>query len=257
MRPSCGRDRSAPAEAWCWHDGPVSDPRAAGLAAFAGLIADPTRAAFCLALLDGRAWTAGELARHAGVAASTATEHLNRMLAGGVLVERRQGRHRYVELAGPHVAHLLEDLEAGAGAHAPAVAPRTLRAATVANALARGRTCYDHLAGRLGVSISDALATRGLLDRDGGLALTDAGRDWLATELRIGPADLRSGRRPLTRACLDWTERRPHLAGLAGARICERMLERRWVARIGSGRAVRVTPSGVTALRDLLGLDLG
>src|SRR5688572_30450267 len=123
---------------------------AAGLAAFAGLIADPTRAAFCLALLDGRAWTAGELARHAGVAASTATEHLNRMLAGGLLVERRQGRHRYVELAGPHVAHLIEDLASQAPAAEPAGdPPQTLRAATATAALARGRTCYDHLAGRL------------------------------------------------------------------------------------------------------------
>jgi len=226
---------------------------AEGVAAFAGLIADPTRAAFCLALLDGRAWTAGELARHAGVAASTATEHLNRMLAGGLVVERRQGRHRYVELAGPDVAHLVEDL----AARAPSVSvrPTTLRAATATAALARGRTCYDHLAGRLGVAVTDALAGQGLLDRDGGLALTAAGRAWLGTRLDVEAADLRSGRRPLARACLDWTERRPHLAGLAGARVCERLLARRWIVRIGSGRAVRVTPGGATALRDLLGLD--
>jgi DNA-binding transcriptional ArsR family regulator len=233
----------------------VSDPRAAGLAAFAGLLADATRAAICVALLDGRAWTAGELARHAGVAAPTATGHLNRMLAGGLVVERRQGRHRYVELAGPHVAHLIEDLVTQASPVAGPAPPRTLRAATASAALARGRTCYDHLAGRLGVAITDALTTRGLLDRDGGLALTGPGRSWLGAELRIGAADLRSGRRPLARACLDWTERRPHLAGLAGARICERLLDRRWIARIGTGRAVRVTPNGATALRDLLGLD--
>jgi DNA-binding transcriptional ArsR family regulator len=251
-----------PAEPSRWDDGGVSiGSNAAGLAAFAGLIADPTRAAFCLALLDGRAWTAGELARHAGVAASTTTEHLNRMLAGGLLVERRQGRHRYVELAGPHVAHMVEDLatqasDAPAGGRRPAGdPPRTLRAATVATALARGRTCYDHLAGRLGVAVTDALCGRGLLDRDGGLALTDAGRVWLGSELGIGAADLRSGRRPLARACVDWTERRPHLAGLAGARVCERLRQRRWIVRIGSGRAVRITPSGATALRDLLGLD--
>jgi DNA-binding transcriptional ArsR family regulator len=230
---------------------------AAGLAAFAGLLADPTRAAFCLALLDGRAWTAGELARHAGVAASTATEHLNRMLAGGLLVEHRQGRHRYVELAGPHIAHLLEDLaiQVPDGRLSPEGPPRTLRAATVATALVRGRTCYDHLAGRLGVAVTDALTGRGLLDRDGGLALTEAGRAWFGAELGVDAEDLRSGRRPLARACVDWTERRPHLAGLAGARVCERLLQRRWIVRIGSGRAVRVTPDGATALRDLLGLD--
>jgi DNA-binding transcriptional ArsR family regulator len=235
----------------------VSDSRAAGLAAFAGLLADPTRAAMCVALLDGRAWTAGELARAAGVAAPTATGHLNRMLAGGLVVERRQGRHRYVELAGPHVAHLIEELVTQASPVAgPAPdRPRTLRAATASAAMARGRTCYDHLAGRLGVAITDALADRGLLDRDGGLALTGAGRSWLEAELRIADADLRSGRRPLARACLDWTERRPHLAGLAGARVRERLLDRRWIARIGTGRAVRVTPDGAAALRDLLGLD--
>jgi hypothetical protein len=121
--------------------------------------------------------------------------------------------------------------------------------------MARGRTCYDHLAGRLGVAVTDALAGRGLLDRDGGLALTEAGRAWLATELGIEAADLRSGRRPLARACVDWTERRPHLAGLAGARICERLMQRRWIVRIGSGRAVRVTASGASALHDLLGID--
>ncbi len=236
----------------------MSDPRTAGLAAFAGLIADPTRAAICLALLDGRAWTAGELARHAGVAAPTATGHLNRMLAGGLLRERRQGRHRYLELAGPHVADLLEDLAAQAspaGGRPSDDPPRSLRAATADAALGRGRTCDDHLAGRLGVAITDALAERALLDRDGGLALTGAGRTWLGAELRIGDADLRSGRRALVRVCVDWTERRPHLAGLAGARICERLLERRWIVRIGTGRAVRATPSGTAALRDLLGLD--
>lgn len=223
------------------------------LADLARLLADPTRAAFCLALLDGRAWTATELARHAGVAPSTTSQHLDRLVAGGLLVERRQGRHRYVQLAGHQVAELLEDLGAAAG---PGVArERTLRGATTSAALARGRTCYDHLAGRLGVTITDAMIESGLLDQSAGFALTGAGAAWLTGAVGADPAALRTGRRPLVRACLDWTERRSHLAGAAGAQLCSRMLALRWIRRLPTSRAVRVTPAGEAALRDLLGID--
>ncbi|PBC83022.1 MULTISPECIES: helix-turn-helix transcriptional regulator [unclassified Streptomyces] len=223
------------------------------LARLAALLADRTRASFCLALLDGRAWTAGELAAYAQVAPSTASEHLTRLTDGGLLAERHQGRHRYVQLAGPRVAELLESLIAQLDP--PAERPRGLRAVSASAALARGRTCYDHLAGRLGVTITDAMTGRGLLDQDGGFALTDAGRQWLTDGLGIEPAALRTGRRPQARGCLDWTERRAHLAGTAGARLCDRLLDRHWVRRVGSGRAVRLTPDGATALRDLLGID--
>ncbi|MFD9790775.1 ArsR/SmtB family transcription factor [Streptomyces sp. NPDC059070] len=218
-----------------------------GLAAFAALLADETRATFCLALLDGRAWTAGELARHAKVAPSTASEHLGRLVAGGLLTEARQGRHRYVRLADPGVAHLVEELAART---APA-APRTLRAASAGSAMARGRTCYDHLAGRLGIAITDAMTVRGLLIQDAGFALTREGVRWYG---EVGIALERSGRRPLVRSCLDWTERRPHLAGAAGAALCAHALDAGWCVRIGSERAVRVTPSGERALGELLGI---
>jgi len=223
------------------------------LANLAGLLADRTRAEFCLALLDGRAWTAGELASHAQVAPSTASEHLDRLISGGLLVQRRQGRHRYVELAGPRIATLLEDLLA----HLEPVPEqtRTLRAATASAALARGRTCYDHLAGRLGVAITDAMTSAGLLDQDGGFALTDAGIAWLTSEIRVEPDGLRAGRRPLARACLDWTERRPHLAGVAGARICALFRDSGWTVRVGNTRAVRLTPAGDAALRRMFDLD--
>ncbi|WP_250038090.1 ArsR/SmtB family transcription factor [Paractinoplanes maris] len=223
---------------------------AGDLASLAGLLADETRAAMCLALLDGRAWTAGELARHAGVAPSTATEHLHRLVTGGLLVERRQGRHRYVQLADESAAQLIEDLAARLD---PRPAPATgLRAATASAALRRGRTCYDHLAGRLGVAVTEAMAGAGMLDVDGGFALTPYGKRFLASTTG---SDLGAGRRPLARGCLDWTERRQHLAGVAGARLCETFLARSWVTRIGSGRAVRLTPDGQVALRDLLDLD--
>ncbi|MEV0252470.1 winged helix-turn-helix domain-containing protein [Nocardia sp. NPDC050712] len=227
--------------------------RGADLAGLAALLADPTRAEICLVLLDGRAWTAGEVARHAGVAASTATEHLNRLLAGGLLAERRQGRHRYVQLADARVAELLEAMT---GHLEPPRQPvSSLRVATATAALARGRTCYDHLAGRLGVAITDAMIVRELLDPESGFALTDSGLAWLTGPLGVDEAALRKGRRPLVKPCLDWTERRTHLGGAAGAQLCRRLGDLEWVRRSGTGRAVRVTARGAAGLTDLLGID--
>ncbi|MFD9699344.1 ArsR/SmtB family transcription factor [Lentzea sp. NPDC059081] len=208
--------------------------------ALAALLADRTRAAFCGALLDGRAWTAHELADHAGVAPSTASEHLTRLVEGGLLVEHRQGRHRYVALAGPHVAELLEAMTAFAG---PPPAPRTLRAASASEAMARGRTCYDHLAGKLGIALKSGLLELGVVTEE--LAVTEPGMVWLK-ELGFEPS-----KRQISRACLDWTERVPHLAGAAGAHLCAVFLERGWVKRIGTTRAVVLTPAGERGWREL------
>ncbi|MER5963133.1 winged helix-turn-helix domain-containing protein [Streptomyces sp. NPDC002057] len=223
---------------------------ASDLAAFAALFADETRAAFLLALLDGRAWTAGELARHARVAPSTASEHLGKLVTGGVLTQERQGRHRYVRLADPAIAHLVEELAARSE---PAVTapPRSLRAASAGRAMARGRTCYDHLAGRLGITVTEAMTARGLLRQDTGFALTDRGLAWFD---ELGIPLVRRGRRPVARGCLDWTERRPHLAGVAGAELCRHALDAGWCVRIGSERAVKVTEAGENALRASLGI---
>lgn len=229
----------------------TKDPQAPQLARLAALIADETRAACLLALLDGRAWTAGELARHAGVAASTLSEHLGKLVAGGLLTEERQGRHRYVRLADASVAHLVEDLAAQISPDTVR-RPRNLRESSAGSAMARGRTCYDHLAGRLGIALTDALTARQLLDQNTGFALTDAGLTWF--ENTGIPLD-RKGRRPLARACLDWTERRPHLAGVAGAALCRHALAEGWCVRIGSERAVKVTEVGERALATLLGVD--
>lgn len=221
------------------------------LARLASLLADSTRATFCLALLDGRAWTSGELARLAGVVPSTASAHLTQLIDGGLLVEERQGRHRYVRLADASVAQLIEDLS---GRTRPSP-PRSLRAANASAALARARTCYDHLAGHLGVQIVDAMTGRGLLDRSAGTALTPAGLAWL-TDLGIDVTALRAARRPLVRPCLDWTERRHHLAGAAGAALCDHFFDKAWIERTRTARAVRVTPAGRTALADTLGIDV-
>jgi DNA-binding transcriptional ArsR family regulator len=240
------------------------DVDAVALARLASLLADTTRAGICLALLDDRAWTAGELARLTGVCASTASEHLDRLVAGGLLAEERQGRHRYVRLAGPQVAQLVEEL----GSHTEPAAsrqssrtspspntvqpPRSLRAVGATEALARGRTCYDHLAGRLGVALFDAMVDCGLLDTSTGIALTGHGLDWL-TDLGIDVDVLRSGRRPLARTCIDWTERRPHLAGAAGGALCSRFVELGWVRRSRRPRAVEVTALGRRELERQLG----
>ena len=149
------------------------------------------------------------------------------------------------------VAQLLEDLAAQVSP-GTAVRPRTLRESSAGSAMARGRTCYDHLAGRLSIAVTDALTARGLLEQETGFALTDAGLAWFAS---AGIGLERRGRRPLARACLDWTERRPHLAGVAGAALCRHALDTGWCVRIGSERAVKVTEIGERALRELLGVE--
>jgi DNA-binding transcriptional ArsR family regulator len=219
------------------------------LASVARLLADGTRAAFCLALLDRRAWTATELARHAGVAPSTTSEHLHLLVRGGLLTEERQGRHRYVRLAGPRVAELVEGL--AALAPAPVPAPRTLAAAGRRRALARARTCYDHLAGTLGVAIADAMVERRLLDVTDGFALTAAGTAWLRD---VGVTVPTHTRRVAVRSCLDWTERRPHLAGALGAALCGHAFDAGWVTAVGTTRAVAVTDRGRRELHRHLGL---
>ncbi len=231
----------------------MTDTALAGtaLAGVAGLLADRTRATVCLALMDGRAWTAAELARTAGVARSTATEHLNQLVSGGLLTEVRQGRHRYLRLA-DDAAELVERLAAAAppGDAAPV---RSLTTAHRRRALAAARTCYDHLAGTLGVAVTDAMTARGLLSWDRGLTLTDDGDRWLAALVGASPP---ASRRPLVRSCLDWTERRPHLGGATGAALCSHAVEAGWVVRSRQSRALRITEVGRSQLRDHLGLEL-
>jgi hypothetical protein len=202
----------------------------------------------CLAMMDGSAWRAGDLAERVGIAPSTASEHLALLLDAGLVTATRSGRNRYYALAGLTVADLLEDL---AGL-APAGTIRSLREERSRAALEMGRTCYDHLAGRLGVGLSDALVRRGVLEADD-LHLTDRGRGFLS---RLG-IDLaaQGARRVPSRACLDWTERRPHVGGAAGAAIAVWLFAEGWVIRIGSGRAVRATLDGISSMERRFGLD--
>ncbi len=230
----------------------MSSTAARHLAGLARLLAQEHRAEICLALLDGRAWTASELAAQLAVSPSTASEHISQLVTAGVLIERRQGRHRYLQLASAEVAELLESLAARVDHGTDR--PRSLRTARTKQALARARTCYDHLAGGLGVAVTDAMLDRNLLRDRGGLTLTEPGRDWLVDRLGADRAQLDASRRPLVRACLDWTERRTHVAGLTGSIIHRRCTELGWLARRRDGRAVTVTVTGQAALEDLLGI---
>jgi DNA-binding transcriptional ArsR family regulator len=220
------------------------------LAAGAGAIADPARAAMLEALFDGAPRSAGALAREAGVAASTASHHLGRLLDAGLIVVEPDGRRRAFRLAGPEVARALEAL----AVVSPQRASRTLRRATRVEAERAARTCYDHLAGRLGVAVCDALLDARALapddDRDYVLS-PRADRAFAALGVTPPPRT----RRAYARACLDWSERRPHLAGALGAAIADALLERRWVARVPKTRALRVTDAGREGLREALGLE--
>lgn len=225
-------------------------PTADSLAQLAAVLADRSRAAMCLALLDGRAWTAGELAQHAGVTRSTASAHLTVLVTAGLLSELRQGRHRYLRLADDQTAQLVEDL---AAVVVVPDQPSSLRAVRASQQLTAARTCYDHLAGALGVALFDALVDRALVGVRDGLVVTPAGRSWFVD--LAGPDVLHQTRRPLLRTCLDWTERRNHLGGALGAALCTQMLQRGWLTRTQQHRAVTITPAGSRALADLLDLD--
>jgi len=228
-------------------------------AEIAALAGDPARAGMLHALMDGRALTASELARVAGVAPQTASGHLSRMTGAGLLSVERQGRHRYHRLATPAVAHMLETIMQVASDLAPprhrlTVGPRDA-------ALRKARTCYDHLAGQLGVALADALVAGGYAELPGDAGIvTDTGVKFLG---RIGidveavPARrTKQSGRVLCRPCLDWSERRPHLAGAIGAALCTNCFDKGWIRRIEGTRAVMITQTGRRAFREQFGAHL-
>jgi DNA-binding transcriptional ArsR family regulator len=217
----------------------------ADIAAVAALMADPSRAAVLAELSDGRALPPSELAEVAGVSRSTISEHLAKLQRGGFVEVERGGRNRYYRLAGPEVAAAVESL----AALAPRLPVRSLRQSNRVGALGAARTCYGHLAGRLGVQLTEALVERGYVEREGDVfLLTPDGAAWLR-ELGIDkPA--RAGK-----TCNDWSERRPHLAGKLGVALARRFFDLGWIERGEQARAVRLTPAGREQLCAQLGLD--
>jgi DNA-binding transcriptional ArsR family regulator len=224
----------------------------ADIAPVASLMADATRATMLTALLDDRPLAAGELARLAGVSPATASAHLARLRQGRLITVLTQGRHRYYRLAGPEVAAALEALS-----HISPPAPvRSLRASRQEAALAAARTCYDHLAGRAGVSLLDALRARRIVvpgdERPTLLDVTEEGEATLAS-FGINMKLLRKSRRRLAGECLDWTERRYHLNGALGAAITARLLDLGWIERGARRRAVKITAEGEQGLSQTFG----
>lgn len=217
------------------------------IALVAALLGDPARANMLTALLAGQALTAGELAREAGVTPQTASAHLSRLEKGGLIVGRKQGRHNYFALSGDDVAGVLEGLMN--------LAARTGHARTRPGprepALRRARVCYDHLAGELGVAMLDSLVATGRLDAD--LRPTAYGEAFF-TALGVDLAALKAGRRPLCKACLDWSVRRSHLAGSLGAAVLDRLYALGWARRVEGERVVAFTEAGERKFGEVFGL---
>jgi DNA-binding transcriptional ArsR family regulator len=224
-----------------------------GLAEIGAAIGEPARAAILTALMDGRALTAGELAYFARVTPQTASEHLRRLCELRLLAVLQQGRHRYFRLASPLVAQMVESIGVVATVQAP---PRYRPASRVDAAMRAARMCYDHLAGRLAVDIADRMIERAYLalDPEGG-ELTPAGSRFLAG-LGVALPKEAAARRAFCRPCLDWSERRFHLAGYVGAALARHCLDQSWVARVRDSRAVLVTETGRSAFSEAFGVEI-
>jgi DNA-binding transcriptional ArsR family regulator len=243
VRPEANRRVGAAPRLPAMKDGP-------DIARVAGLIGERARAEMLTALLDGRALTATELAKAAGVTKQTTSAHLGKLLEARLLTVEAQGRHRYFRLADAEVAHALETLAGVAFLSRPTrlvTGPRE-------PALRKARVCYDHLAGDLGVQVFDSLSAQRLLRRRGAvLELTPAGRHWCA-EIGIDVEALERQRRPLARPCLDWSVRRHHLAGSLGAALLSRCLELGWLRRARDSRVLDFSAAGERAFRERFGL---
>jgi DNA-binding transcriptional ArsR family regulator len=222
------------------------------IAEVAALVGNPARANVLIALLDGRALTATELAFAAGVSPQTTSGHLAKLTGAKLLVLTKQGRHSYYRLASPLIGQMLEGIMAVAADGPPRYRPRWRGD----EALRTARTCYDHLAGRLGVALADALTQRDhvVLTEDGGM-VTPGGEEFLQG-FGIDIQAIGHGRRAFCRPCLDWSERRPHLAGTVGAALAGRCFQLGWITRVRDTRAVQVPASGRHGFAETFGIDL-
>jgi len=222
------------------------------IAVVAALLGDPARANMLTALLSGQALTASELSREAGVTPQTASSHLSKLEAGGMIEQEKQGRHRYYRLADPDVADALE----GLSALAARAGHMRVRPGPKDPALRRARICYDHLAGDLGVQMLDSMRRQKLLrQRKLDIELTAEGERFLEQMLQIDRHALCHPRRPVCRACLDWSERRHHLAGMLGAALMKRFNELKWTARdpAPGSRVIQFTRQGEKRFAALFG----
>jgi DNA-binding transcriptional ArsR family regulator len=225
---------------------------ASNLVEVAALVGDTARATILAALMSGQALTAGELAALAGISKSTASEHLAKLETAKLVAVAAEGRFKYYRIGSQRVAAMLESIIAVAAIDVP---PRYRPRSAKDDALRNARTCYDHLAGRLGVRLTDALTKPAYIElsEDGGV-VTPSGVRFL-TSLGIAPQAQRRSKRLFCRPCLDWSERRFHIAGFLGAELCHVCFERKWVRRLSGSRAVAVTSDGLREFKDLFGFD--
>jgi DNA-binding transcriptional ArsR family regulator len=222
------------------------------IAEIAALVGEPARATMLSALLDGRALTAHELAFAARVTPQTASTHLAKLTEGGLLTPLRQGRHRYFRLASPKVVDMLDAIVGVALENRPRYRPLSHQA----QELSAARICYVHLAGRLAVDLTDALTAREcIVLGDNTAEITPAGTRFLA-EFEIDLSTLSSAGRRFCKVCIDWTERRPHIAGPVGAALTKRYFDLGWIERIKDSRAVMVTAAGKRGFSDIFGVEL-
>jgi DNA-binding transcriptional ArsR family regulator len=220
-------------------------------ATVAALIADPARAIMLSALMDDVALPAGELARLARITPQTASTHLARLVKGKLVSMTHSGRHRYFRLSNADVARMLESL----ALISPVSKSHNLKDSLERKAICRARTCYDHLAGELGVMLTHALLDRDIILPYGEIyEATKNGEEWLNT-FGINVLQIRRKHRVFARACLDWSERRPHIAGSVGAALLQRLFELKWIVRIRDSRAVKVTESGRHSFKAEFGIE--
>ena len=224
--------------------------QALDIASTAALMGDPARARMLLSLMGGRVRPASELARLAHVSPQTASSHLAKLQRGGLLAVERHGRYRYYCLAGPHVANVIESLQ-----NLTAV-PSDERSSSPDEPLLFARTCYDHLAGKVAVALADALLMGDLLELGADRYHVTSAGERAFTELDVDLCALDQQRRRLAKPCLDWTERRYHVAGALGAALTAQLLQRKWLVRLEGTRAVHLTPGGLAGLKEVFGVRL-
>ncbi|AIQ55476.1 ArsR/SmtB family transcription factor [Paenibacillus sp. FSL R7-0331] len=222
------------------------------VALIASLLSEPSRAAILTVLLDGRFHAASELAYIARIKPQTASFHLSKLVDANIVTVEKQGRHRYYGIQNQEVAQVMESLLS----IAPPVEIRSLRQSTEDKALRYARTCYDHLAGSLGVQLTEALLGAGILHEDqDNFAITEQGHQFFA-DFDIDVDRIKQQRRSFSHKCLDWSERRHHLAGALGNALLERLLELDWLRRLPETRAIQITAKGITGIAEIFSLEL-
>ena len=225
-------------------------PTNVNIAFIGSLLGDETRAAIIAALMDGRALTARELAHGVGITPQTGSFHLSKLATAGLVKVLPQGRHRFYRLASPEIARAIQALVR------IVPNPKAKPAAKRKNDICFARTCYEHLAGCLGLAVAEALQSRGVIEPvgDDDYQVPPAGERFF-NELGIDLGELRKGRRLFARQCLDWSERKPHLGGILGQALTDEFAKRRWLRKRPNSRDVHLTDAGHRGIKVLLGID--